>query len=118
MFTWLKKLLHGRAAHSPVLQVPLAPEWTQENQAELRKFLSSKTGQTLLKKARAMEANYAVKACLNGSPDPKLVGGISFTLDWLVKLIDLPEATAVRVANTEASHWQNADVSLPEFATV
>lgn len=118
MFSWFKKILQRRGvSFLPVLQVPLAPEWQSDDAAALRKFLSSKSGQKLLMRARAMEAFYAIHACSDAHMHPKTVGGITFTLNWIEKLVTLPGESAVQDSESDYSTRQNADASLPEFAT-
>lgn len=118
MVNWLKKILQAwRSILSPaILQVPLAPEWTIENSAELKKFLSSQTGQVLLKRARAMEAHYAIQACYKGEPNPVHVSGITFTLNWIEKLVTLPQESGAQDSKSERIRRQYDDASLPEFA--
>lgn len=100
--TWLRR--GGQS--KPLLAVPVAPEWSHEDAANWNQFLRSQTGQSLWLRARAMEAATCVNACA-GKHEPKMAGGISFTLNWLEQMANaeaISRASLVKDANSETAN--------------
>ena len=88
---WLRVCLGGvhlrRAAAPDRLPVaPLAPEWTRENATQLRQFLSSPTGLTLLAKARAADYFYCRQTAQAASVGEVSVSTFSDAINWLESL--------------------------------
>ena len=101
----------------PLISVPIAPEWMPEDASHWKQFLKTPAGQSLWLRARAMEAATCVKACA-GLHDPKMAGGISFTLNWLEQLANgesISSASLAKDANTSADTLENVG-SLSELS--
>lgn len=102
---------------SKLKEVGFCPDWTHTNAAELKRFLASETGRILLQRARAMEAKHALDACSKGSPNPRTVAGITFTINWFENLARIPAPPAENEEISDSRSWQYADESLPDLAT-
>lgn len=110
---WLRQR-EATVISSPLLSVVPAPPWSPEDARQLLTFLRSPTGQTMLMKARAMEASTCVAACA-GKGNPSRAAGISDTLNWLESLATISGADPVQTANDETSHAQNENLD-PELS--
>lgn len=107
MFGFITKWLNGRGVVIP--SAPSSPDWTQENAAELQKFLNSQTGVTLMAKARSLECASAIHAC-TGEPlqgrivQPGHAAGLSFAVNWLQSLATVDVGTVEAEEDFEAYH--------------
>ena len=103
----LKVLLHGRQSKSrarvtqllPAAPTP-APNWEIDNATYLRSFLSSETGQVLMKRARALECSIALAAC-QGKTEPFRAAGFSDAVNWLESLSSISVSPAAHGENDE-----------------
>src|SRR5580692_3960184 len=94
-------------ASSQEISFPECPTWMQEDADHLKSFLGTPTGQSLIKKMRAMQIANCIRAC-KGEIEPKLAGGITFTVDWFEKL-SISGESPVKDSTTEDSLRENAD---------
>ena len=109
LLKWLRRAWEQDAS-VPLLAVPIAPEWTAEDATHWKQFLQSPTGQSLLKRARAMEVGLCVNACA-GKHEPKMAGGVSICLNWMESLANtdaISSASLVNDAPTEDSTQRDA----------
>ena len=94
--------------NSPIPIAP-SPDWTEDDASNWKSFLKTPSGQALWIRARAMEAATCIKACA-GQYDPKMAGGISFTMNWLEQLANaetISSASLDKDANNSADTLEN-----------
>jgi len=103
-----------RAGAQSLPAAPLAPEWSRENATDLRKFLTSETGQILLQRGHSLECATALRACKVADKDspfhvpPQRAAGFSDALLWLESLATIPTA---KDAENFGTHHNASDES-------
>jgi hypothetical protein len=105
---WMFGLSHTSAS-AQEFSFPQCPVWSAEDAAHWRTFLGSPTGNSLWKRARAMQIASCVNAC-DGKLEPKLAGGISFTLNWMEQLATISESPA---ASGETYENSKREIAVP-----
>ncbi len=78
----------------------LAPDWLPEHQHELATYLATESGKTLIARGVAVQANAAIAACNNPSPEnpPARAAGFGDCLTWIGTLTKISRASSVTEA--------------------
>ena len=79
---WFKRV----PSNSPLIAAPVCPDWTSEDADQFAAFLRSPTGDTLIKRARALECANAIKACQQTPLAASRAAGFSDCVNWLTSL--------------------------------
>ena len=101
-----------RVASPGLPAAPLAPDWKPEHARDLKQFLSSTTGQTLLARARAMEYATALASVRAASVGETSLSTFSEAINWLESL---SRATGDQAATSGVPSGERDDAE-PEFA--